>query len=150
VFRCDRCDRVLPEEDLIYQDGAEVCRTLCADNMSPSELDERLAEEMGTVDSMEPVESPVTAPTDGASAITAFSARPVALTDGGGAVTLTLTGVNLSSSVTLAYEDAGITGANRSDSSTSISIDLSASGVAAGDYWIKIDDHVYRGAIRVR
>lgn len=136
---------------MVWQDGSRVCKTLCKDNTSKSELDEMLAEQLGAVDSMEPVEfSPATAFAN-AVGITAFSVRPLELTKGGSAGSLTLTGVNLSSAVEIEYEDAGITTTTRTDSSTSIDLTISASAaVAAGDYWIKVDGHIYRGAIRVR
>lgn len=150
VFRCDRCDRVLPEALAVEQDGYSFCRPLCADMSSRSEIKMQLAKDRAVVDSWQPNVDPPRSAFDGAVSITATPTWPVAVKNGGASVALSFTGVNLSSSVAISYGHAGITD-NTSPvwTSTTLALDLVASGVPAGYYNITIGGTTFTRVLRV-
>lgn len=150
VFRCDRCDRVVPDSLLVEQDGYSLCRTLCADEMSRTEDNLRLAMQLAETDSMAPNADPPTSAFDGAVSITATPTWPVTVKNDAGAVALAFTGVNLSSSVAISYGHAGITDASApSWTSTTLALSLQATGVPDDYYDVTIGGSTYRRVLRV-
>jgi len=109
VFRCDRCDRVVPDSLLVVQDGYSLCRTLCADASSVSEIALQLAKDSAVVDSYAPNADPPTNAFDGAVTITSHTAFPVRLTNGGASVAISITGVGFTSDIAISYDDVGLT-----------------------------------------
>jgi hypothetical protein len=150
VFRCDRCDRVVPEALLVVQDGYSFCRTLCADETSVSEATTRLAEQLAAIDSYLPNNDPPVGAFVGVVVITSTPTFPVTLINSGAAVAMVFGGVNFASDVTITYGAVGISDNTAPViTSTSITLDVLAEGVATGLYNLVIGDYTYTNAIRV-
>lgn len=150
VFRCDRCDRVVPESLLVVQDGYSFCRTLCADLTSVTEITQQLAADQSVTDSYAPNIDPPTNAFDGAVAITSTPTWPVHLVSGGASVALAFGGVGFTSSIAISYSNAGITDNTAPViTSTAITLDLVAAGVTAGYYNITIAGKTYYRVLQV-
>jgi len=150
VFRCDRCDRVVPDALLVEQDGYSLCRTLCADERSVSEATMQLAEQLAQTDTYAPNADPPTSAFDGAVSITSTPSWPVRITNGGASVALNFVGVNLSSALTISYGEAGITDNTAPAwTSTTLALDLVASGVTAGLYNLTIAGKTYYRVLEI-
>lgn len=150
VFRCDRCDRVLPEHLAIEQDGYTKCSTLCRDQTSRTEQGIALAEQMAVVDSYEPCADPPSSCFSGAVSITSEPTWPVHLVSGGASVALAFEGVGFTSDIAISYSNAGITDNTAPViTSTTIDLDLVAAGVSAGYYNITIAGTTLRRVLQV-
>ena len=150
VFRCDRCDRVVPDVLLVEQDGYDLCRTLCADEMSVSADNIRLAEQLAQTDSMAPNDSPPSNAFTDAVSITSTPTWPVRITNGGAAVALAFVGVGFEATTTIAYGHAGITDNTAPViTATTIDLDLVAAGVTAGLYNLTIAGKTYYRVLEI-
>ena len=150
VFRCDRCDRVMPERLNRDQDGNDFCAPLCADAQSFNDQDLQRAEEIAAVDTYEPNADPPTLTWTGATQVTAHTTFPVQIVNDGANVAVTFTGTGFTSATTITYSDAGITDSSGPTiTSTLITLDLVASGVTPGYYNITVQGGQYTRVIRV-
>lgn len=162
-FRCERCDRVFPISDqMVWQDGYRLCRDYCADLMSGTEVDLAVASYESVKDSYSPVPYGLTAPLvsvptvtsmEDASGNTVDQVNPIQINNGGANVVLKLNGVNLSSSDTIAYGDAGITDASAvayNAGGTLCTLTLTASGATPGETSLTYNGVVYRDRLRIR
>ena len=150
VFRCERCDRVMPEKLIVDQDGYQFCRPLCADASSFTEQAVQRAEEEAVVDNFEPNQYPATRTLANAVSVTSHTTFPVQIVNDGASVAVTFTGIGFTSATTIAYGDAGITdNSGPTITSTLITLDLVASGVTPGYYNITIEGGQYTRVLRV-
>ena len=150
VFRCNRCDRVMPERLIVEQDGYEFCAPLCADASSFTEQAVQRAEEEAVVDNFEPNQYPATRTFANAISITSTPTFPVQLVNDGANVALAFVGIGFTSSISISYSDAGITdNSGPAITSTTIDLDLVASGVTVGYYDITIAGQTYFRVLQV-
>lgn len=152
VFQCEGpCRRILPESMKVEQDGYDKCSERCAHTWSRTDDVLKLAAAQAIVDDQERASlKGVPTPFSGAVAVTAISPRPLELTAGGASGTLALTGVNLATGDTIDYGHASITGVVTVNSSTSVSIAVTAAGgLAAGYYDLTYEDSVFRNVFLV-
>lgn len=153
VFRCQRCDRVFPDNLLVEQDGNNICRTYCADAVAPSQIDLAVAELLAVADSWETNALPLTNILADVPTVTAWSVtRPISIARGA-TQAVTFTGVNFTAAnFTVTYDDANITtsvgptltGSTQAD----VTISVGAS-TPVGPHTITICGDGYFGAIKV-
>lgn len=164
VFRCDRCDRVLPLAVEVEQDGLSFCG-LCRDKTSRSELDLKVAEQTSVVDSFEPNPSSPGGNFDGAVTVTGFTpALPITVSAPGGspaATALVVSGVGFTSDIAISYSNTEVpanTASLGDDSgptitSTSITLSIIQDATIQGNlpqYWhLTIAGTTFRNAIKV-
>lgn len=151
VFRCDRCDRVVPDSLLVVQDGYSFCRTLCADETSITEFNIMYAKQLAETDSYEPNVDPPVSAFSGVTVVTSTPTWPVTITNAGSPVSMTFGGVNFASDITITYGAVGISD-NSSPviSSTSIVLSVIAEGVTPGLYDITIGDYTYNNVLKIQ
>ena len=157
VFLCDRCDLIKPLP-FTLQDGHQMCRR-CVDPLSFTEaqvLSDGVAAKLpqlfaGNYDPQNPYQ-PQTA-FAGISVVTEIDPLTLVITAGGASGTIVLTGVNFTASDTVGASHASITVTPSVDSSTTITLTISAAGgMARGDYNLLFNSSTLtpRGILKVR
>ena len=150
VFRCDRCDRVVPEALPVEQDGYSLCRTLCADERSVTEDNIRLAEQLAQTDTYAPNDDPPSSPFTDAVSITSTPTWPVRITNDVTTATLNFVGVGFTSGMTISYGHAGITDdVAPVITATTLVLELVATGVPAGLYNLTIAGKTYYRVLEI-
>ena len=153
LFRCQRCNLLWPLPYTI-QDGFRLCNR-CWDVLSPLEAQKSMAEDRARASSepMKTLDVPVLSAFDGAPCVTAISPLVANITRGSGSVSIAITGVNLSSSDTWGASSGSITVTPTVNSSTSVTLAVSAAGgLARGNYDLTFngDTLTPRGILSVR
>lgn len=157
VFRCDRCDLVkpLPQQ---WQDGYALCRR-CVDPLSRQEsrsLGDYAAAMLPKVFSVDLEPAAIDPPTwefAGVSSVTGISPATLNLERGGASGQIVLTGVRFTTDDTVEASHASITVTKSVDSTTQITLTISAAGgMTRGDYNLIFNDSTLtpRGILKVR
>lgn len=152
-FRCFRCAMVKPMP-WTEQDGNRLCRR-CRDTMSPLEAQRNIAESVARSGNtpLTPLPQPPIAALTGIAVVTAISPSSVVLARGGASQTVAITGVGLSASDTYTSSDSGMTITPTVNSSTSVTLSVSAGGGdTPGDYNLLFNSDVMtpRNIFKVR
>lgn len=153
-FRCEVGDHVRPLSQLRMQDGQPVC-VEHRDELSPLEAQLALAESIALGaqhnDFARRWPSPAFLnPFAGVPAITAIAPPQLLIARSGPSGSLTLTGVNFAATDVITVDSARLTLVASVDSSTSITLTVSAAfNATAGLHAITYNGQVLRGLVRV-